>query len=171
MIYFVQDQATCFIKIGYAAEARNRLSGLQVGNPLQLVLLATMPGDRDSEAALHRRFAEYHTRGEWFRPGPNLLRFLFSSPDVRDAALDHPSVVDHFVEEAEALCRKTPLGPWHNCNITIDDYNGLPFAAPFTRSGHGEDVWCGSVAFLARSRELMPSLLAEVKRLREAAAG
>jgi hypothetical protein len=34
-----------------------------------------LPG-ADREAELHQRFRHLHVRGEWFRPGPDLLAFI-----------------------------------------------------------------------------------------------
>lgn len=94
MIYFIQDGSNFSIKIGYAkTDAEARMATLQTGNSAELVLLATMDGDRSQEAGLHRLFAEYRVAGEWFRPCPDLLRLIGrampSSPpapaDVRKA--------------------------------------------------------------------------------------
>jgi Meiotically Up-regulated Gene 113 (MUG113) protein len=66
VIYFVHDSVSAAVKIGHAADAGKRLLGLQTGNPNELVLLGTLPGDRPQERQLHQRFAEHHRRGEWF---------------------------------------------------------------------------------------------------------
>lgn len=75
MIYFVQDSKTWAIKIGFTdGDPNTRAASLQTGNAAKLVLLATMPGDRSVEAALHRQFADARLAGEWFNPVPELLR-------------------------------------------------------------------------------------------------
>lgn len=80
MIYFIQDQGTLFIKIGFSAEpAERRLAALQTGNPSGLVLLLTLPGERAAESHLHQRFAFARERGEWFRPMPDILAFMLDA--------------------------------------------------------------------------------------------
>lgn len=64
-VYFIGCGA--FVKIGFAANADWRLKDLQVGSPHTLVLLATIPGGAAEEARLHRQFAAYRHRNEWFR--------------------------------------------------------------------------------------------------------
>jgi hypothetical protein len=78
MIYFIQDQSTFLIKIGYtgADDAAARLKQLQTGCPSGLVLLATTDGDQLTERQLHDQFAAHRERGEWFRPHPSVLRWI-----------------------------------------------------------------------------------------------
>lgn len=76
MIYFIQAANGGPIKIGYARKVLPRLKGLQTGHSDQLCVLATMPGDKRNERALHERFVCLRTRGEWFNPGPDLLRLI-----------------------------------------------------------------------------------------------
>lgn len=77
IIYFIRCNAPqAFIKIGIARELANRLSMLQIGCPYDIDVVATMPGNRAAEAALHERFAHLRERGEWFREAPDLLDFV-----------------------------------------------------------------------------------------------
>ncbi len=78
MIYFIQDSEQCHIKIGRGERPKNRRDSLQTGNPSDLVLLLEMPEDRWTEAELHQKFSHARVRGEWFRPVPELLRFILS---------------------------------------------------------------------------------------------
>ena len=57
MIYFIRDEATQFIKIGYARDVENRLGTLQTACPGSLVLLLQMEGSKPEETAWHERFA------------------------------------------------------------------------------------------------------------------
>jgi Meiotically up-regulated gene 113 len=52
-----------------------RVRSLQTGASAELTVLAVLPG-ADREAELHQRFRHLHVRGEWFRPGPDLLAFV-----------------------------------------------------------------------------------------------
>jgi predicted GIY-YIG superfamily endonuclease len=72
-IYFVRAGTTGPVKIGYTNNINRRIKNLQQGNPNKLVLLGLMTGTRDTERALHEKFAKYRLEGEWFRPVPALL--------------------------------------------------------------------------------------------------
>lgn len=65
-------------KIGVAADVRSRIASLQTGNPykLELVECFQFPNAELVEKALHQRFAEYRTLGEWFEI-PNAMIGLF----------------------------------------------------------------------------------------------
>jgi hypothetical protein len=65
-VYFIQEQNDGPIKIGYSARPEKRLSDLQTGNPDQLHLRHVIPGDRQVERQLHRRFEPARIRLEWF---------------------------------------------------------------------------------------------------------
>lgn len=84
MLYFIQDSVTDHLKIGFvkatcleAVEVRR--ADLQIGNPSELLILATTPGSMADEQELHRRFERYHVRGEWFRPCNAILRFILEA--------------------------------------------------------------------------------------------
>lgn len=80
MIYFIQDTRTFAIKIGYTgSEPEARMAALQTGNPGELWLLCTMPGDLAREAELHRDLADSRERGEWFRPTPQVLDVIIQA--------------------------------------------------------------------------------------------
>jgi hypothetical protein len=58
------------VKIGYTTNLGARMSDLKA-EPLLAV-----PGTRDEEARLHKLFAAARVHGEWFRPVPELLRYI-----------------------------------------------------------------------------------------------
>lgn len=66
MIYFVRAEQIGYIKIGLheSDDPKGRVRELQVGSPVKLTLLGTIPGDRGTESDLHRRFAHAHHQGE-----------------------------------------------------------------------------------------------------------
>lgn len=78
MIYFIQADGVGHVKIGFTAndDAAVRLATLQVGSPVPLKLLGTIPGTLGDEKNLHRRFASARVHGEWFRPIPELLALI-----------------------------------------------------------------------------------------------
>ena len=59
-----------FIKIGVSRHPQVR------AHQLQMHLLRVMPGTRDDEQALHRRFAQDRIDREWFMPSPRLLQWI-----------------------------------------------------------------------------------------------
>jgi hypothetical protein len=63
--YLVGIEGSPLVKIGYTStDPKQRLKALQTGQPMELSLLWSRPGDY--EGSLHIRFAEYRVRGEWF---------------------------------------------------------------------------------------------------------
>jgi hypothetical protein len=81
LVYFIQmvgsDSA---IKIGYTSkDPEKRVRDLQVGNPFELKLLGTIKGDKETEIRLHFDFRHLNIRGEWFRPGLELVDFIHRS--------------------------------------------------------------------------------------------
>lgn len=76
-VYFVQeDRPLGAVKIGASSawQLKERLRGLQIGNPARLKLRRMVAGDYATEAALHSYFASLWIRGEWFRPDDELAR-------------------------------------------------------------------------------------------------
>lgn len=82
--YLVQAFDGGPIKIGRTIDVAKRISLLQCGNPKPLRLLTVQEGDR--EHALHMKFAQYRTTGEWFISGPEIIDWIRlsypSAPDV-----------------------------------------------------------------------------------------
>lgn len=56
-----------YTKIGYTADnSLKRRKSILSNNPFEITVWAVAPGDRKTERALHKRFAKYHHRYEWF---------------------------------------------------------------------------------------------------------
>jgi hypothetical protein len=66
------------IKIGFTSweDPQHRMALLQSGNPERLRLICEAPGDRYSEKALHREFADDRMVGEWFACSARLLDLI-----------------------------------------------------------------------------------------------
>ena len=76
MLYFVQDEKG-HIKIGHTAgKLADRLRAFQTGSPSLLTPLLTIAGDPIMERYYHQEFAAYRVCGEWFLPGPKLIKFM-----------------------------------------------------------------------------------------------
>ena len=73
-VYFIRDGN--YIKIGISVDPWKRLASFQTSHHNELEMLAIMPGGADVEAGLHRSFAEYSKRGEWFEDNPKLRAFI-----------------------------------------------------------------------------------------------
>jgi len=72
-IYFMHD-GTGPIKIGYASgNLKERIRGLQTGNPRKLSFISAMPGKHDTERWLHIRFAQSRVLSEWYHPVHELI--------------------------------------------------------------------------------------------------
>lgn len=80
-VYFIQGQCGGAIKIGYSMNPTERLKELQTGYPDTLKILLIIPGDLNTEKALHRKFEGSRLKGEWFRPDDYLINSIkeFSS--------------------------------------------------------------------------------------------
>lgn len=67
-VYFIGGDFGA-VKIGYTSSdsASDRLVSLQTGNPLQLRILAQVPGEQADEKSLHYEFSKERMQGEWFR--------------------------------------------------------------------------------------------------------
>jgi hypothetical protein len=62
--YLIKADGSHLVKIGIATDPMQRLKTLQTGQPMDLYLIWSVPGDYEYD--LHVRFAEYRHRGEWF---------------------------------------------------------------------------------------------------------
>jgi hypothetical protein len=73
-VYFIQAGETDLIKIGYAARSvERRRAALQAGNHLSLNIWRIIPGGREIEAWLHKRFEANRVDREWFMRDPAML--------------------------------------------------------------------------------------------------
>lgn len=72
-IYFVQGELGGPIKIGFTTNFDRRITILQNAYPDKLVLLAIMPGTKETEEAIHIELQKYRLRGEWFESHEKVL--------------------------------------------------------------------------------------------------
>lgn len=76
-VYFADNGS--HIKIGFtrtATSLRSRKKQLGTHAPNGVEILYLEAGDGEAEKALHRKFAEFRVRGEWFRKAPELLEYI-----------------------------------------------------------------------------------------------
>lgn len=76
VVYFVQGELNCNIKIGSTSNLKRRLSSLQNSSPTPLTLLCSVPGSKSTETRFHDWFQPYRLWGEWFSPAPELTGFI-----------------------------------------------------------------------------------------------
>jgi len=98
-IYFISTEDGLFTKIGwvkYSQWADLRLEQLQIGNPVALLIeMVVSPGRISQERKLHRRFAQYMSRGEWFRREGELRMILDASRENKESAVAYvQSIID-----------------------------------------------------------------------------
>ena len=78
-VYFIRAGESQMVKIGIAADPKQRMNDLQVGNHERLALIGKFKTGTDpwqEERNLHRRFAHLALHGEWFRLGPEIESFI-----------------------------------------------------------------------------------------------
>jgi hypothetical protein len=75
-VYFVQAGAGGPIKVGWSQDVARRIAELQTANAHRLLLLGTLPGRMEKEAAVHTALAHLRLEGEWFRDAPELRALL-----------------------------------------------------------------------------------------------
>lgn len=102
------------IKIGHASNLKTRLHQLQIGNwqSLEVLHSVTVPlfTAKGAEAALHRQFAEYRVRGEWFAaPLPVLKAGL---EGIAIAAQEAAAANDTFHENSCTRLTADPQATW-----------------------------------------------------------
>lgn len=74
-IYLVGAAGTTMFKVGFSAgDVESRLTMLQVGSPAILFICGSFTVEgRADERRLHELLAPYHTHGEWFDLGPEMV--------------------------------------------------------------------------------------------------
>lgn len=89
-LYFIQSGS--YIKIGIAADVRNRYLGILTGNPHEVIVLASKRYDSKTlalkaEKEHHRKFSANRHRCEWFRCSDDLLSYI-ESVKLEEAEID-----------------------------------------------------------------------------------
>ena len=77
LVYFVRCRKTGEIKIGFSQNVTGRVTEIHRKERRVVDVLATLPGDKHTEGALHRAFAECRIgESEWFLPSNDLVSFV-----------------------------------------------------------------------------------------------
>lgn len=88
-VYLIGSADSHTVKIGRSIDVERRLADIQRMSPAKLAVLWKTEGGSDLEAALHRRFTEYRSHGEWFDFG-GLNSVDLVEEAVRDFATHGP---------------------------------------------------------------------------------
>jgi hypothetical protein len=83
VIYFIAA-GDDLIKIGYTTNLRSRLRSLRTAHPKELQILLVIPGSRDDEQDLHRRFVEFRVGREWFKRCDPISDYIAGQLALRD---------------------------------------------------------------------------------------
>jgi len=109
-IYFIQEESSGAIKIGFTNDLSMRQSNLKCCNPNTLKLLATVHGSIADEMRLHEKFGHLRIKGEWYKPEPELTDFIAKAQSSGNVPLDLNKAVLEFkdaeVTTAGAECQK-----------------------------------------------------------------
>jgi hypothetical protein len=81
VIYFISADDTV-VKIGHTTNLRARLRSLRTAHPKELHILLAIPGSRDDELELHRRFAEFRVGREWYKLVEPIISYIAESGAV-----------------------------------------------------------------------------------------
>ena len=73
-VYFVRNGDT--VKIGHSASPKDRMRDMGTSNHAKLEMLAIIPGGRKREVQLHKRFAKFRIKGEWFNLVPQITKYI-----------------------------------------------------------------------------------------------
>jgi hypothetical protein len=101
MIYFIQNEISKAIKIGFSDSPIRRLVSLQTATPDPLVLLATTDGGFKEEQILHQRFEDFRLAGEWFsheNPNDSIPEFVAGILIVKKAIQPYSNLKLEFPE-------------------------------------------------------------------------
>lgn len=93
-VYFIQSGEGGPIKIGKSVSVKSRLTSLMTASGTELRLMGTIAPGGPTEAEMHRRFACFRLRREWFTPADELLKFIADSTYTEPVVADSPAVND-----------------------------------------------------------------------------
>jgi hypothetical protein len=133
MIYIVRAGDTEMTKIGYALEVAQRVKELQTASWEVLTVIREMPGDRGTEATLHRHFKAYRVLNEWFRFHPDMLTIEVTEGLRRDQLSPHSDVIEAFggtrpLAEAISVDHRRAIH-WHERGIPAKYWSLVEMAA------------------------------------------
>lgn len=93
-------QTNPYAKIGKATDVRKRLSGIQIGSPLQLKVFGYITSEepRKTEKYIHSLLVKDRVSGEWFKISRKMISVIRSRFAIIDDSLD-----ELFVESCDSF--------------------------------------------------------------------
>ena len=78
MIYFIQDLESKRIKIGESDDPTMRIKQIMTSSSSKkgCVILAVLPGGIKRESEMHKKFSQYHSRGEWYEESDEITCYI-----------------------------------------------------------------------------------------------
>jgi hypothetical protein len=79
-LYFIMNESTGYVKIGFTYDLEERLRKIRLGTPEPLTVIHKVETRfyAELEKMLHERFANKRLRGEWFALNEDDLNYVFS---------------------------------------------------------------------------------------------
>ena len=75
-IFVMQMGGLPYIKVVFSTDVISRRRALEQSSPLEILLLAEIPGTMLDERKVHERLRPWCTRGEWYAPDEQFVRVL-----------------------------------------------------------------------------------------------
>lgn len=80
-VYFMRIDRKDDVKIGFSTSVADRRRQMDTGHHGKIDVIATIEGPQSLERDLHRRFANYRKKGEWFSYTGPVKKFIEGIPD------------------------------------------------------------------------------------------
>jgi Meiotically up-regulated gene 113 len=107
-VYVFRILESDVVKIGFTSrDPKERLFEVQSGLPHILEIALVLRGNLDLENELHKRFAGYRLRGEWFLAHDALHDWLFEN-NARGYGLGHSTILNPFPWGPECFPKIAP---------------------------------------------------------------
>lgn len=157
VLYVIGPEQSQTVKIGFSNKPRRRLRDIQMMSPLPLTILWSCPGGNPLEKALHSRFRQYRSHGEWFTFPPHLKpvpTIMNAAEALLQYALTSSGSINHWADVP--ICTKQNRKHWLNRRIKEGFYR-----RPFTLAEVAEAIGAPTEfvetygAELARSKSIV----------------
>lgn len=91
-VYFIQNDLTKHIKIGYSSNIKQRFNNIETASGSSMTLLLLIEGNRRDERNFHLMFDMYRVKGEWFHPNEEIESFLKKTVSINKE--DHDLILE-----------------------------------------------------------------------------
>lgn len=78
VVYFIQRQSDNAIKIGHSTNIKCRYNTIKGRIKSDLEILCLIPGERNVEQSIHKKFNDIRIEREWFSPDTTLFEYIQS---------------------------------------------------------------------------------------------